>query len=254
MARNEQRRTALLLTASERACQDRVTDRAPIQRARFSVVCFCSFRGKSVRPMVRQLPWYRDPMALARMDRVQAIWASGDRNHCSIAAKVGVTEATIRNDLKRLRELWLERIGDNAEVLRSEAAIELDDVKRRALAAAEWDQRCEEAVLTGTPVIIRDCEGDGLHDIGWDEEAGRRIYCDEPHQVEVRVYRDAKGSAQFRGQKAQSLNVARQAVMDKARLLGVVIEPGDVIPQLPPARVVILEQRPPRLEVGSQSA
>ena len=38
------------------------------------------------------------------------------------------------------------------------------------------------------------------------------------------VYRDEKGSAVFRGQKAQALGVARQAIMDAAKLLGLVID------------------------------
>jgi hypothetical protein len=44
--------------------------------------------------------------------------------------------------------------------------------------------------------------------------------CDAPHQVELRVQRDDRGSARFHGQAAQHLEVARKALIDQARLLG----------------------------------
>ncbi len=119
-----------------------------------------------------------------------------------IAAALEVDEKTIRDDLKRLQQLWKERIQGTQEELRAAKLAELADVKQRAIAAAEWDRDCEAAVLFNDPV---------------EDAGGQRI-----------VVRDGDGRAQFRGQKAQALNVARQAVMDAAKILGIVIDKAEV--------------------------
>jgi hypothetical protein len=138
----------------------------------------------------------------------------GDTN-VAIAEALDVDEATIRNDLKRLAELWLEQTQREQADLRAEIVAELEDTRRRALAAAEWDQMCESAVLfDGRPPSTTDDGEDG------ESEAettfrGRRGSS---------VHRDAKDSAQFRGNKAASLAQARQASMDKAKVLGLVVD------------------------------
>ncbi len=118
-----------------------------------------------------------------------------------IAAALGVDEQTVREDLKRLREIWKERAQDEQQQ-RYRAAAELDDIKRRAIEAAEWDQMCERAVL-------------------FDEITGAPI-TDVPHETtpaKRSVYRDRKGSAQFRGNKAAALRVALEAVAERIKLL-----------------------------------
>lgn len=147
----------------------------------------------------RQRPWRQDQTVLTRLQEVERRHFAGEPN-VMIAAALGVTEGTIRNDLKRLADLWKERIGEQAEELRARAVRELDDIKRRALAAAEFDEQAERAVIYG-----EDAEGNPIH-----------------------IERDDKGSASFKGQKAQALNVARQAVMDTAKVLGVVIEKSEI--------------------------
>lgn len=132
------------------------------------------------------------------MREVERRHLAGDTN-VALAAAIGVDEATVRNDLKRLQELWLERTHADQDANRARALAELEDVRTRALAAAEHDERMERAVLLGEPVP----DADG---------------------VPQYVYRDAKGSAQFRGNKAAALNVARSAAMDKAKLLGLVVD------------------------------
>src|SRR5262245_15466379 len=141
----------------------------------------------------RHVPWRRDPVILARLPQVERMHLRRMPN-TAIAAALQVDEKTIRRDLEHIRELWRERTAGEIADVRARAVAELDDLKERALAAAEWDQQCEQAVLYGTIV-----------ELGGEQRL---------------VYRDEKGSATFRGQKAQALNVARQAIMDKAKVQG----------------------------------
>jgi hypothetical protein len=141
----------------------------------------------------RSVHWRRDPLILARLTEVERRHLRGDTN-TAIADALRVTEATIRNDLARLKELWLERTGDDVANLKAQAVAELEDVRRRALHAAEFDEQMERAVLLGEKI--------------------------DDHSV----YRDDKGSAQFRGNKAAALAQARQAAMDKAKVLGIVVD------------------------------
>lgn len=118
------------------------------------------------------------------------------QSNYTIATALGVDEGTVRQDLKHLRELWLERIKDDQEHLRARVVASLADVASRALAAAEFDEEAERAVLYG------------------EDANGREVY----------VRRDEKGSAQFRGNKAAALGQARQAIMDQAKVLGLVVD------------------------------
>lgn len=146
----------------------------------------------------QQTPWHRDPVILERLAKVDRLRLHGWPN-TRIAAHLDVDEATIRRDRQRLEHLWRERIQDQQVNMRAEIVAKLEDTRLRALDAAEWDQECEAAVLYG------EASPDG--------KGGTR-----------RVYRDDKGAAQYRGQKAQSLNVARQSAMDQAKVLGVIVE------------------------------
>jgi DNA-binding CsgD family transcriptional regulator len=145
----------------------------------------------------KSVSWRRDPLIQQRMRQVERLHLSGHPN-TEIAIQLHVTEATIRNDLKRLQENWAEHLAQDQAALRAEVVAKIEDARLRALAAAEFDEQNERAVLYGVEVEI-----DG-----------------ERH----RVYRDAKESAQYRGQKAQALNVARQAAMDEAKVLGLVVD------------------------------
>ena len=142
----------------------------------------------------KQTPWRQDVGVLARLEEVERRHLKGEHN-TAIAAALGVTETTIRNDLKRLRELWLERTGGSVEEMRARAIAELLEIKDRALSAAAFDEMAERAVLFG-----------------------------EPGPNGELVKRDHKGSAQFRGNKAAAIAQARQAIMDAAKLMGIVVD------------------------------
>jgi len=146
----------------------------------------------------KSVPWRRDPVILARLVDVERRHLLGEPN-TTIALALGVDETTIRRDVERLRELWRDRTAETVEDLKARKVAELSDIYRRAIAAAEFDELCERAVLFGLKIT-------------------------GPDGNQVGVFRDAKGSAQFRGNKAAALGQARQAIMDQAKILGLVVE------------------------------
>lgn len=117
-----------------------------------------------------------------------------------ISTSLGVAEATIRNDVRRLEGLWIEALSSTQQALRAAKVTELTEVYRRTIAAAEFDQACERAVLFGDEV---DLDGDGKT---------------------RQVLRNADDEASFKGNKVGALNVARQAIMDIAKVLGLIVE------------------------------
>lgn len=161
-------------------------------------------QGSANRRARKRVAWRRDPVILARLREVERRHLAGDTN-VAIAAALDTSEATVRDDIKRLQELWIERTKAEQDANRARVLAELEDVRVRAIAAAEWDQMCERAVL------FDDLPQPGAADL-------------EGRPVRRSVFRDAKGSAQFRGNKAAALAQARQASMDKAKLLGLVVD------------------------------
>jgi hypothetical protein len=133
----------------------------------------------------KSVPWRRDPVILTRLRDVERRHLAGQTN-VTIAEALDVDETTIRRDLERLRELWLERTKGEQENLRAGIVAELEDVRTRALSAAEFDERAERAIIFGSEPVAG---------------GGRR-------------------GVQFRGNKAAALGQARQATMDKAKILG----------------------------------
>lgn len=179
-------------------------------------------------PGRRSLPWRNDPVILARLPEVERRHLKGEPN-TGIAIVLKVDEITIRRDLERLRELWRERTIGEVVDLKAQALAELEDVRRRALAAAEHDERMERAVLFNEVFEWVDCPGGVDHspygEMETEEEgANVSLICAAPHRTPLRVKRDFKGSAQFRGNKSGALNVARQASMDKAKVQGIILD------------------------------
>lgn len=155
-----------------------------------------------VTSRLQVISWRKDPIILSRIHTVQELRFKGLNNY-KIAGQLGVTEGTIRLDLNRLAQLWAEDISRDEKSLRAEKVAELKAIKGKAIDAAEWDQMCERAVL------FDEQPSDG----------GITVLVSDPPRRVV-IHRDAKDAAMFRGAKAQSLDVARKATMDGARLLG----------------------------------
>ncbi len=64
--------------------------------------------------MHKQTPWRNDPTILQRLQTVEALHLKGHTN-VYVAGKLGVDEKTVRNDLKRIQQLWRERVGQDIE-------------------------------------------------------------------------------------------------------------------------------------------
>jgi hypothetical protein len=146
-----------------------------------------SARGRKSRS------WRQDPVILGRLPEVERRHLAGEAN-VWIAEAVGVDEITVRRDLKRLNELWLEQTAGEQAGLRAKAIRGLEEIGRRAIEAYQHDLACERAVLFGDAVD------------------GRSVHYDD------------KGSARFSGRKDGALGVARQALMDIAKLQGIVVD------------------------------
>jgi hypothetical protein len=110
----------------------------------------------------KQTAWRDDETILARLPEVERRHLRGDSN-VAIADALGVAEVTIRRDIERIRKLWRERTGESIEDMKAAAVAELEDVRRRALHAAEFDERMERAVLLGEKIddreVYRDDKG-----------------------------------------------------------------------------------------------
>jgi len=145
----------------------------------------------------KQLEWRRDPDIIARLERVEPLHLAG-WSSTRIATELGVSERTIRNDVTHLSELWVERLGATQEALRGRIVAQLDMAIARAFEAADDDWQCTRAVLFGEP------------------------YERNGHKLEI--IRDLNGAARFSSQRVAALNAARQAVVDKAKVLGLIID------------------------------
>ena len=149
------------------------------------------------RPHGKGVPWRSDPEVLRRLPEVEARHLRR-MPRALIAQELRISEATVKRDLAHIGELWRERVGVDVADLKARAVRELDGLRELAMTALAFDQAAERAVLFDEPVTL----------------GGRQL----------RVYRDAKGSAEFRSSKAALIAQARQAVMDQAKLLGLVVE------------------------------
>lgn len=148
----------------------------------------------------QQTPWQRDRDILERMAKADEMRHLRGWSTHRIAAELGCSHMTIVRDLKNCDELYREQTAGEIESQRERAIRRLEFVAAKGLEAYEWDRSCERAVLFGGDVD--------------DEDIDERL----------RVTRDQKGSAQFRGNKAAALGVIEKATMGIAKLQGLVVD------------------------------
>lgn len=145
----------------------------------------------------KSVPWREDPEIRARLLKVEPLALEGQTN-LAIADALGVTEVTIRRDRKRLQELWLEQAGGEIKRRRLVRIAQLEEVHRKSMALAERHEAIMLAVLTGG-----DVDGKPL--------------ATSLDGMSVRL-------PDFKGQTAQLIKEARQALVDAAKIEGLVLE------------------------------
>lgn len=170
----------------------------------------------------KALPWKQDPVILARMVEVERRYLRGEYN-THIAAALEVHESTVREDIKRLNQLWKDRAGEQVNDMRAARFAELENVKRMALASFDFDMEALAAVLYNEGPDGERLPG-GTAAVQ-EEDGGPVKIVDLPGR---NVYRDKDGKAQYKADKVAALATYRQAVMDQAKLYGLVIEKKDV--------------------------
>jgi hypothetical protein len=161
----------------------------------------------SVRPRGRKkIPWRKDRALLTQIADVDRRRLRGE-SIPSIALVVGVSETTVKEHVRRATALFRERTADAVEEDRAEKIRVLEEIIRCALGQARFDYEAAKAVLFGT--VAHDMDG---------------------AELEVRLpeippdFQGVIKMPDFRGQPAAALNVARQALMDVAKLRGLVVE------------------------------
>ncbi len=140
--------------------------------------------------------WRQDGAILARLEEVDRLHLNGWSNR-AIARHLKVNEWTIRVDIGRLQELWLERAGETVLRLRAECVRRLDAIYWQAMRDAEHDRQYERWVLFGIP----------------------------PDDMDPATVPPRDGRVTFKSDKAHNLDIARQAIMDMAKLLGLARPP-----------------------------
>ena len=152
-----------------------------------------------------------------------------------ISQAMGLSISTVLEDWQKLNDLWLERTASTQEQLRGEAVRRLDLVIRNGFELLRLDEAYTQAVLFNMPVLIP-CQGRMEHrtrDLLLSDQLGAMNYgatwgevfsCTAPHQMLKSVFHDVKGSAQYRRIAGQVLTAINTALMNQAKIQGLVVE------------------------------
>jgi hypothetical protein len=188
------------------------------------------------RPAESPNAWHQNPQILSRLEVVEKHRLAG-YSALATSRLLGIDYDTVRDDYVRINELWQARAGRNVEALRAEAMRKLDIVIQNGLETLHNDELYTQAVLFNTPVRVR-CAGrqehrteqllmaDPLGAPGQDTPTtyGEAFSCLVPHEMTRRVYHDEKGAASYRRVAGQVLQAINAAIMNQARLQGLVVE------------------------------
>ena len=177
--------------------------------------------------------WSRDPFILRRVEQIERLRLAG-LSMLETSKQLGLPIQTVVDDWQRLNELWLARVSGTQDALRSEAVRRLDTVIRNGFEVLRMDEAYTQAVLFNMPVLVT-CPGRQEHatrdmllsdplsqPIG--TSYGEAFSCTESHGMYKRVYHDEKGSAQYRRVAGQVLQAINTAIMNQARIQGLVVE------------------------------
>ena len=165
-----------------------------------------SASGSARRKGKKSLPWRQDREILSRIAEVERRLAAGE-NVPTIALALEVGESTVKDDRKRGLALYVERTGDQVEQQRADTIRRLEAVVATALGQARFDYEAARAVLFGTTA----------HGID-----GEELTLSTPEVGDD--FRGVIKMPDYRGSPAASLAVARAALMDIAKLRGLVVD------------------------------
>jgi hypothetical protein len=177
------------------------------------------------------------------------------------AQAMHIDQQMVLDDWARLNELWLARTSDTQEQMRSEAIRRLDGVIRQGLELLRMDEAYTQAVLFNLPIKLT-CAGrqehrvedlrlaDALGPANTAATWGDSFSCLAPHEMLKRVHLDDKSSANYRRIAGQVLQAINTAIMQQAKIQGLVIEKRALTnaqgEDLPAAlRTLLLEDDPP---------
>lgn len=155
----------------------------------------------------KAIRWDRDPAILDRMRKVGEMHLQGASLN-AISIKLEVSYQTVKKDLDRLSQQWRDQALGELEDMRARAIVELTQIKVKALEAAGFDMTAESAILFGL-------NPDGT-------PLANALQRPEHYDKEGNLI--GYGSVSFRGNKAAALQAARAAIMDIAKLQGIVID------------------------------
>jgi hypothetical protein len=180
--------------------------------------------------------WHQNPQILSRLEVVEKYRLAG-HTAFQTSRLLGMDYSIIKEDYERISELWQARAGRNIEALRAEAMRKLDNVIHEGLETLRMDELYTQAVLFNMPVRLR-CQGRQEHrteqllladPLGAPGQQvpttyGEAFSCLQAHEMTKRVYHDEKGAASYRRVAGQVLQAINAAIMNQARLQGLVIE------------------------------
>lgn len=165
-----------------------------------------SGRRPTHRPGKKSIPWDRDAEILDEVKEVDRRRLGGESIQ-SIALALGIGLATVKVHIRRASILYRDRTAANVAEQREDVIRRLEEVVRTALGQARFDYEAARAVLFGSVA----------HGID-----GEELTIDPPDVGEG--FRGVIKMPEYKGSPSASLAVARQALMDIAKLQGLVVD------------------------------
>lgn len=154
----------------------------------------------------KSIPWRKDREILDQIAEVDRRRLRGE-NVPSIALALGISASSVKEHARRATELHRERTAESIADERADKIRQLEEVVRVALGQARFDYEAAKAVLFGGVA----------HGIDGEELTIQLPEIPEGFTGMIKM-------PDFRGQPAAALNVARAALMDIAKLGGLVVD------------------------------
>lgn len=154
----------------------------------------------------------------ARRQRIEQMLLRGIKNQADIARAFGVSECIISQDVAEVRRRWGERDPDERDKQRQERLVQLEGILQQAMNA--WDRSRKD--IEDFKIQVTACEGCGgtgtyANKVSGINEPCRRCGGKGKQVIETTTVKESPGDPAF-------LKIAKECIMDAARLQGVVAE------------------------------